>query len=411
MLQEADGVTPATDIDGTAIAAVRTGDDGGYRFDNLAPRSYVVMFEPDILNGKIFVTQDAGDDAVDSDVNPLTGKTDAVEVFAATETTDVDAGVVVPNVAPRAQDDEAAVCATETVGIDVLANDSDVEGTVLVAHIEGTEVAVGESVTLASGATVTLEADGTLSYDSSAASYEVGGETVAAADILIGDMAMDSFDYSIVDEDGATGTATVDVKVCGAKNTLGTIEASFPDGVNSVLDIDFSGQDFFTVTLSGSSDARFDGVFDMAYCVAAEVPIVPGEVNFVSLEVLDTDTSSGIVALPENAGYINWIMNQDFTSMDNGEGGTYTEGEIQGAIWGFSDGFEFIDDVPDAFGTDANSLEIYNMALAAGAEAQNFEAGEGDIVSVLLVPEDPSAVQPLIIGIEFDALAEDCLCF
>ncbi|WP_232816451.1 hypothetical protein [Paracoccus zhejiangensis] len=44
-----------------------------------------------------------------------------------------------------------------------------------------------------------------------------------------------------------------------------------------------------------------------------------------------------------------------------------------------------------------------------------FEAGEGDIVGLILDPTDEAELagnaQPLIVGVAFDALAQDCFCF
>ena len=419
MLLEADGVTPATDIDGNPVPATLTSPDGGgYRFDNLAPRSYVVMFQDDIANGKVFVAPDEGsDDTIDSDVDPLTGKTAPVEVFAGMETMDVDAGVVEPNEPPRAEDDEAAVCALETVGIDVLSNDADPEGdTIFVAHIEGVEVMSGESVTLASGATVKLEADGTLTYDSSTATYDVGGEMVAAADLLIGEAAMESFEYSISDGEG-TGTATVDVKICGAKNTLETIEASLPDQIffNVEAFDPATFPDLYTATLSGSGDARLDGlVIEAAYCLDADLTLLR-EVDILADVYLGTEDgvagSSLGAGIVEDLDVINWIINQDFGSMDNGDGTgeTYTDAEIQGASWNFTNDFVF---VGSGGGTNANAQEIVDMALAS-PDAEGFVPGEGDLVTLVLDPVLPNPdghEQPFIVAGDFDSLKEDCIC-
>ena len=62
------------------------------------------------------------------------------------------------------------------------------------------------------------------------------------------------------------------------------------------------------------------------------------------------------------------------------------------------------------FGTDENSVEIYQAALDAGAAAEDFVPDQGDVLAILLAPDDPSVVQPLIIGVEFDSLAQDCVC-
>ena len=75
--------------------------------------------------------------------------------------------------------------------------------------------------------------------------------------------------------------------------------------------------EFFTVDLSGTGDASLAGTYGIAYCVAAEVPITPGTSYDVTLEVLD---ETAPIAITENIGIINWILNQDFTSVDNGDG-------------------------------------------------------------------------------------------
>ncbi|MFD2741341.1 SdrD B-like domain-containing protein [Sulfitobacter aestuarii] len=395
------------DAGGAIIATTLTDANGKYLFDNLAPGTYSVGFV--IPAGFVGSPQDqGGDDGIDSDGNSSTGMTGPYTLAAGETNLSVDMGIYQENNAPEPEDDRAAVCATETVNIDVVANDSDPDGDPIeVAHINGVAVATGESVTLASGAVVTLLADGSLDYDSSNASYMVDGVLTPADEMLIRTEVSENFSYSISDGEDI-GSAYVNVKVCGAKNTLETIEASLPASGMAVLSVD--NADFFTIEISGTGDANFNGSYDIAYCIAAEVPITPGTSYQVEFCVLDKDISTDYIANPENVGYINWILNQDFTSVSNGEGGFYTEGEIQGAIWGFSDGFSFIDDVPDSFGSDENSIEIYQAALDAGLAAQNYVPGEGDIVSILLKTENPHQVQPLIIGIEFDELAQECTC-
>ncbi|MEL6281059.1 MAG: SdrD B-like domain-containing protein, partial [Pseudomonadota bacterium] len=141
MLFEADGTTPATDIDGNPVAAVQTDSQGNYRFDNLAAGQYVVMFEtPAVGNnaeGKAFIAPNVGDngttDAVDdSDViDAANGKTAPVTVVAGQETKNVDAGVEKVNNDPDPQDDSAEVCYDDVAMIDVLANDSDADADTL----------------------------------------------------------------------------------------------------------------------------------------------------------------------------------------------------------------------------------------------------------------------------------------
>ncbi|MEO0360460.1 MAG: SdrD B-like domain-containing protein, partial [Pseudomonadota bacterium] len=113
MLLEADGVTPATDIDGNLVEAVLTDADGDYFFGNLAARDYVVVFEGSAAEGRAFVEADVGDDASDSDVNAA-GATAAVTVVAGRTTEDVDAGVAERPAPP----DGSIECAIDFDGLD-----------------------------------------------------------------------------------------------------------------------------------------------------------------------------------------------------------------------------------------------------------------------------------------------------
>ncbi|MES2337508.1 MAG: Ig-like domain-containing protein [Pseudomonadota bacterium] len=98
---------------------------------------------------------------------------------------------------------------TASTTINVLANDSDVDGPVpSVSAIGGTPVASGGSRTLPSGAIVTLNADGTLGYNPNGAfNYLVSPATAAAAGASNGS-ATDTFTYTA---NGITQTVTVTI--------------------------------------------------------------------------------------------------------------------------------------------------------------------------------------------------------
>ncbi|HEX4984748.1 MAG TPA: Ig-like domain-containing protein [Burkholderiales bacterium] len=104
------------------------------------------------------------------------------------------------NDAPVARDDAAATDEDTVVTGNVLANDSDVEADALVVTSVGTFAS-------ALGASVTLAADGSYSYDpTAAASLQALGA---------GETAADSFTYVISDGNGGTASATVAVSVAG----------------------------------------------------------------------------------------------------------------------------------------------------------------------------------------------------
>lgn len=554
MLFEADGVTPATDIDGNAIASVQTDAQGNYRFDNLGARDYVVKFEA--TEGKEFIAQDVGnDDTIDSDVDPANGMTAPVTVVAGQETKDVDAGVqdllgslsgryfcdddedgldndgadngiegvvvslldangdpvldgggnarttttdaqgnysfgglvaatyavmfadavsgkelttqnvdgdvsddidsdasdlgggesliegivvvagqntpdndagvVVPNNKPIAINDEGKTCADETVTIDLLANDNDPDGDALsVVSISDADetVGVGGSITLEGGAVATLNADGTVTVDG----------TTAYADLLIGDMAMDSFSYTISDGD-LTADADVNVEFCGAKNTLETIDASLDGATVTYIIGDITTipqlEDAWTLDLLSSSSPDIPVTsYTAAYCIDSRAPF---EVDLVTTADVSVATEANAAAVgvlnADKIDSVNWLLNNDFTQVDNGDGtgDTYTDLEVQEAIWILLNGDTFYFDNPDFPGlvvdnqngvrdgneiaTAENAMEI---AMAAMTDGDNFEAGAGQIVGLILDPTDPvEQEQPFIIGVEFDLLAQDCICF
>ena len=328
---------------------------------------------------------------------------------------------------PEPAPDEACVCADDDVTINVLANDSDLNNDALTIAAIVTDfgadgmlgggddtvenIAEGGSVILASGATVTLDG-GELVYDPTT--------STEFSDLLIGEEGEDAFGYVVSDGED-TATAQVDVDICGALNTIETISASLPDtlgfSITAGPEANPGAGDAFTVTLS-SSDPNFDGlVIENAYCLSEFDGILTGtplegDVYIADLAHIPADaltqTGFGGVEAREHLDLVNWILNQDFTSVDNGEGSNYTDAEIQGAIWGLTDGFTFV--FPGE-GTNANANEIRDLALANG---EGFEAGEGDIVGLFLDPTDPTIdaghSQPFIVGIPFDDLSQDCIC-
>ena len=113
---------------------------------------------------------------------------------------------------PVAQDDTATTPKNEAVVIDVVGGatagaqaDADPDGQSLVlTQLDGTAVAPGDTVTLASGAIVTFETDGTVSYDPN-------GQFNA---LLAGQTAQDTFQYTVFDglDGSATATVTVDIE-------------------------------------------------------------------------------------------------------------------------------------------------------------------------------------------------------
>ena len=277
----------------------------------------------------------------------------------------------------------------------------------------------GAAFTLSSGAEVSLSGD--------VLTYNLEG-TGAYDDLLIGETALDVIGYEVSDGNGGTANGQIDATIKGSLNTLETIEASLPTGPITFSVVDELESDppansnAFTLTITGSDDARLNGlVIEDAYCLAIDENLITGvelegnvflaDADSVPVGALDQIGGFGNAAR-DNLDLINWILNQDFGSQDNGDGlgETYTDAEIQGAIWGLTDNFIFLGG-PEV-GTVDNAIEI---ALEAQANGEGFVAGEGDIVGLFIDPtlateQNPGHAQPFIIGVPFSDLAEECIC-
>jgi serine-aspartate repeat-containing protein C/D/E len=401
-----------------------TDANGEYEFTGLAAGTYSVQFAAD-PTGKVFVAKDVdgnANDVDDSDVDPGTGTTDAFTLAIGERKENVDAGV--ENFDPETTPDTAKTCYDEAVEVDVLLNDSDPNGgTLTITAVNGIAIVDGGPAIDVDGVSVAL-VDGKLVFDGEA----------KHADLLTGEEATDSFTYTVEDGQGGSAEGTVDVTFCGATDTIEKIEESLPDSVvfqvineNDPLG---SSTDAWTLFLT-TSDTRLAGTFENAYCLSVFDDVFAGDFGedittapeiVADVELSDTDLATtaldGQVGIngetaEENLDLVNWIINQDFGSVDNGDGTgeTYTDAEIQGAVWALTDGdalagFGVADGVfvADGAGTAENAKEILDLALDNG---EGFEAGAGDLVGVIVDPTDPSSQQPYVIGIE---LFEECLC-
>ncbi|WP_426954437.1 SdrD B-like domain-containing protein [Muricoccus radiodurans] len=80
---------------GTVVATTTTNSSGAYSFTGVAPGTYSVQFTAP--NGTVFTAQDQGtNDAVDSDVNPTTGRTGSIVLTSGGAATNVAAGLYTP---------------------------------------------------------------------------------------------------------------------------------------------------------------------------------------------------------------------------------------------------------------------------------------------------------------------------
>jgi uncharacterized repeat protein (TIGR01451 family) len=83
----------------TPIGTITIGPDGNYLFTNLIPGSYYVVFS-NLPTNLTFTGQDqGGNDATDSDANPISGRTGDVALTPGQSNRTVDAGLIQPNAA------------------------------------------------------------------------------------------------------------------------------------------------------------------------------------------------------------------------------------------------------------------------------------------------------------------------
>ncbi len=447
MLLDAGG-NAAVDIDGNPVAAVMTDSDGNYSFGNLAAGDYSVKFtDPNgVVDGKFLTTANVDadnngvddDDALDSDAigDSVMSQIDNITVVAGQDTPDNDAGVF-PNEAPTASNDMGMACVGDDITIDLSDNYEDTDSaSVSITMLGGVNTAGNGSFTL--DGVADLAGGGTFSFEDlevtrSGDTFVFDG-TDAFSELLIGQKATASFEFKVVDSDGASVTASVDVAFCGAKNTLDTIADNLPTSLQFTLDLltEDNFIDAYTMQVSGSGDARFDGMtFEAAYCIDATLPITTTILTTADVSVANEANAlaAGLSAqAAADIDLVNWIINQDFTSQDNGDGlgDTYTDLEVQEAVWSILNGQTFAintgalpagfaDDDEDGVREPGENGTLENVAeIVALAEAQGegFEAGEGQLVGLILDPTSPSSQQqPFLIAVEFDELAQDCFCF
>lgn len=189
-----------------------------------------------------------------------------------------------------ARGDSAATDEDKAVVVAVTANDEDIDGpALLVAEIDGTAVAAGQSVTLKSGATVKLNADGTLSYDPNGAFNALAGPDSGASNVS----GSDSFVYRLT----GGGTATVVVTVTGRTSAGDRLEGT---SGNDII-VGSTHNDLFLLQGGGDDKARGDAGDDDFYFGAA----------FTAADQVDGGTGRDTVTLQGNytlaAGSLNLI--------------------------------------------------------------------------------------------------------
>ena len=253
------------DAGGAVVGRTTTGGDGTYLFTGLAAGTYAVMFLA--LPGSGFTTEGtAADDAVngDSDADVLSGMTDTFVLSIGEAERDIDAGLVALNGDPTANDGAVKTCADEEAVVDVLLNHNDPDMDALsITAVDGQAIAEGGTAVTAAGTIVRLENE----------LLVLDGEA-ACVGLDIGEEAVERIGYVVSDGNGGSAWATLTATFCGDANSVGSMIDSLPDDVTYQLayglDNEPIGEFAFDVRLSGTGDARLDGlVIGQAYCLSA----------------------------------------------------------------------------------------------------------------------------------------------
>ena len=222
------------------------------------------------------------------------------------------------NDGPVAADDAAGTDEDSSVNIDVLANDTDVDGDTLV--VTGATVTSGEG-------SVTVEADGSLTYDPGTSYNGLDDGETATVEIS----------YDISDGQGGTDTATATVTVTGSNDGPVAVDDSFSGTEDQAIngnvipnDTDADGDtlsvvaETITTANGGTVELSADGTF--TYTPAADFN---GEDSFSYTLSDGTATDTGTVTLdvaPDNDGPI--VGNVDLADILEDTSITFTDDEL-----------------------------------------------------------------------------------
>lgn len=142
-----------------------------------------------------------------------------------------------------------------------------------------------------------------------------------------------------------------------------------------------------------------NGLDYVGWCIDVGHSISPGISYGVTIYSSYEDVS-GIDRIdnPENLDKVNWVINQGFVGQESTECGVFSIGDVQRAIW------ELIEETPHDIG---NMCRINEILDAANLNGGGFIPGCGDLIAVIVVPDNINA-QVTIIEVEFAAWVDEC---
>ena len=214
-----------SDVDGDALTVVSVDDSGTAGLVTWNPDGSF-SYDP---NGQ-FEGLAVGETATDSFAYTIS------DGNGGSDTATVTITIVGVNDAPTAVDD-AGTTDEDTVltvaGPGILTNDTDPDASdvLAVSEVNGDAAAVGQQITLASGALLTVNSDGSYGYDPN-------GQFEGLA---VGETATDSFAYTISDGNGGSDTATVTITIVGVNDAPTAVDDSYRTSQGVALTVPASG--------------------------------------------------------------------------------------------------------------------------------------------------------------------------
>lgn len=172
--------------------------------------------------------------------------------------------------------------------------DADIDsGVFTVSEVDGTAVTNGQAVTTASGATLVIRSDGTFDYD----------PTAAFDPLAEGEPGVDSFTYTIVDDQGAMATATANFAITGLNDAPIAADDDFSTDEDNVLSGDLLADNFF------GPDVDIDNGAILGVTEINGIPVFDGEPVVLA---------SGAILLIRNDGTFDYDPNGAFDGLAEG---------------------------------------------------------------------------------------------
>ncbi len=237
------------------------------------------------------------------------------DISGAEATGRISVTVTPVNDAPVAVDDTLSILANANAGVDVLDDDTDVDGDALhVTMVNGQTVSVDQRAILSSGAEVGLDAQGEVLYFTNG----------AFGDLLVGETAVETVTYTVSDSNGGSDTGQLEVTVHGVTepqavsisgrwfldtnndasslDANGDAEIGFADGIVRLYD--GARQLVAEMNVDAEGGYSFNDVDSGAYYLRFVDPAGPA--SFVAKNAVN-DTIDSDVSLYAGQGSTGWF--------------------------------------------------------------------------------------------------------